>query len=325
MKHAYEQNLLIELIYDIKIEMNTSSSKKASSNGSLGKRFTSLPQDLQRTIASKLDPNARVAIGTLRPDILPTSIEDSMQLFVGPDAYSRSVYQDNHIIQLYLVTDKDPKFTRTIYGQLIIYDDQVVHVKLHHHKVTIYWNSPDHVQLPELSKYMLEDNKPGFHITPSNRLANAAAYKNLLYAFIITLHELHSLKFTADIYTHILTRFRRNDLIKEYPPVIRERREPVQRMSIDNPRSSKKSASSEGWKKLIGQYPKNHMEGVLGHDEAVRTFLKPKTAKQGTKRTQYTVDDDGYTMHNGKRYKTHKGAKGGIHIVVNGHKRYVRV
>lgn len=72
-------------------------------------------------------------------------------------------------------------------------------------------------------------------------------------------------------------------------------------------------------------------EGMLGHDAAVRTFLKPKSATKAIqsestrKRKHYQMDADGHVIYNSNRYKVHVGRSGGKHILVNGKKVYIKV
>lgn len=276
-------------------------SKHSSSSSKLDKALTALPLDLQRTIANKLSPNTKAMVG------MSSSIEDAVKLFDAPEP-NFGVFRSGGIKNIYIqVSD--------LGGFLSIFDNQVTNVRLTiHSEVSVYWNSPQHNRVG-FNPWMDGYSEAGFNVL--NGKLNKG-YLNLLYALIITLHRLNPYDLNAEIYTNILTRFRRTDLLQAYPPIPpRTDRPPrVQRMS------SSTYKAPESWEKLIGQYDKNHMEGVLGHNDAVRTFLKPKT--KGTMRTALQMDSEGYTMQNGKRYKVHQGVKGGVYIVVNGKKKYVK-
>ena len=77
--------------------------------------------------------------------------------------------------------------------------------------------------------------------------------------------------------------------------------------SIESPQSHSQKHSRTKLN-LMENY--QNMEGVLGHKEAVKTFLKSKSKAESK-------------QYNGKEYRVHDGSKGGRYIIANGKKIYV--
>lgn len=226
--------------------------------------------------------------------------DDTVESYLNEwDTMTYTIKENDHATMILLRQETAGKYVCG--GRVLIAKSvqEVIHVSMFRkmgpqRKVSynIWWTSPqfsmDERFLLDMYNYNYDDigmpplqNQPGFHMYLLFGTTPKIFLKNLLYAAVIFCQQNSPEILTPTMYKNILTRFRKQELLTLFPP---HNSPPVPSRSrtSSSPKSPRTRMLQEGERftqerrKILQKREEMLTQGMLGHNEAVRTLLRKR-------------------------------------------------